>query len=301
MKKLIAQLSYQFKDAALLTQALTRTSAIHERVSGAAQRDYQSLELVGDAVLKSTLSALILQDNPSLKESELHDTLQPLIRNDGCILKIADKLKIDAFLIRGNSEAVVTNNMRADAVEAILGAVHLDSIAHSKAQKGVILLIQRLWGSYLPAKQKVIRIPVQATPSIQIATTTVSTSDVSTASSAPEKATTTTPSLPTPPSPPTQRMFSNISTTVSPEKYAQDLTDVSNINRKKNGKVGDTALMAIMRKKTLRPTNEIPKAQALIKLGALWTAANNKGETAESLAGNHNAEVIASVRSCKPN
>ena len=165
MRELMNKLGYSFKDEELLRRALTRRSAIEERVrlrggltrrsaieervKGAADNDYQSLEFVGDAALKPVVTFLLFKNDPRITQSSLDEKVRPLIANDGVMLRIARELNIDSYLIKGEGEREVTDKMRVDAVEAILGAVYLDSMLHTKGKKSFIVVIQKLWSPFM--------------------------------------------------------------------------------------------------------------------------------------------------------
>ena len=165
MKTLMKKIGYQFKNENLLRQALTRQSAVHEAVAAADSRDYQALEVVGDAQIKAVLSILILEKNPLLTAEELNAQLVPLIANTGVMIPIAGTLTIDSYLIKGAGETHITDKMRVDAVEAIIGAVALDSKNNKKGPLALYRVIQKLWAPYVPCLTPVAKVAASSSKS----------------------------------------------------------------------------------------------------------------------------------------
>lgn len=90
-----------------------------------------------------------------------------------------------------------------------------------------------------------------------------------------------------------QKIFSGVNNgNLSPTQFEEDVKKARNINDRNIGDKGDTALMMLLRKKTLNPEHDIPKINILLKHGASLTAMNNKGENAQLLAEkNHTSEI----------
>ncbi len=59
MQQLQKELGYNFKNEKWLVQALTTQNAIQEKVSGAAEHSYQTLEFLGDAALQYSISKIL--------------------------------------------------------------------------------------------------------------------------------------------------------------------------------------------------------------------------------------------------
>jgi len=165
LKKLEKKLGYHFQNKALLKQALTRQSAIEEKLPEATQNSYQALEFLGDAAIKFALARLIIQKNPELTEAELHDKTTALIGNKEVLPEIAEKLQLPNLLLRGAGEAEVTQKMKADVLEAVIGAISLDN----ESQKAVMQVIGVLWSSYLSANTTTSTVSQIPQPSQNIA------------------------------------------------------------------------------------------------------------------------------------
>ena len=132
---------YTFKNPELLQEALTHSSFANEhRV-----RSNERLEFLGDSVLGFIMADILFQD-ASLNEGALTRTRSSLVSEEPLAF-LADELNISVCLKRGVGEQknVVTKSMKADMVEAILGAIYMDS----QSIQVVKSVIQNLFTSVL--------------------------------------------------------------------------------------------------------------------------------------------------------
>ncbi len=115
-------LGYSFSDVDLLQQALTHRSA-----PGASN---ERLEFLGDAVLDFVISEVLFHALPDAQEGDLSRLRASLVR-DTSLAGIAVDLDIGEHLILGSGERKTGGHRRqsilADALEALFGAVYLDS------------------------------------------------------------------------------------------------------------------------------------------------------------------------------
>ena len=122
MQKLQKNISYQFKDINLLKQALT-----HRSVS---KKNNERLEFLGDSVLGCVISLEIYQRFPLIDEGQLSRLRSSLVRGQ-TLAKLAKTLNISESLLLGQGElksgGFRRESIQADAFEAILGAIFLDS------------------------------------------------------------------------------------------------------------------------------------------------------------------------------
>lgn len=129
MKELEHNLGYIFKNKELLKQALTRESAIQEKLPNAAKQSYQNLEFIGDAALKHAISIRLFyklqESQEEFTEAELHNCAEKLIGNENVLPQIADSIDLSGFIIKGKGETLITSKMKADILEAILGAIRV--------------------------------------------------------------------------------------------------------------------------------------------------------------------------------
>ena len=115
-------LRYRFQNAELFQQALTHRSAT--------SRNNERLEFLGDAVLDFVVSEAVYLARPEASEGDLSKLRASLVKDD-TLAEIALQLDLGEHLILGSGERKTGGHRResilADALEAIFGAVFLDS------------------------------------------------------------------------------------------------------------------------------------------------------------------------------
>ena len=115
-------LQFRFQNADLLEQALTHRSAT--------RRNNERLEFLGDAVLEFVVSEAVYRIRPDVSEGDLTKLRASLVKEDA-LAEIALELGLGEYLILGSGERKSGGHRResilADALEAIFGAVFLDS------------------------------------------------------------------------------------------------------------------------------------------------------------------------------
>jgi ribonuclease-3 len=122
LKSLSLQLDYSFRNEALLTEALTHRSA--------ASINNERLEFLGDGILNFIIAASLFEHYPDINEGDLSRLRASLVNRDS-LADIAKSLDLGQYIKLGSGELKSGGRRRdsilADAVEAILGAVYLDS------------------------------------------------------------------------------------------------------------------------------------------------------------------------------
>ena len=120
--KLSKQLDYYFNDEALLLNALTHRSA--------GQQNNERLEFLGDAVLGMVIAAELYRRFPDCSEGEMSRLRASLVKGE-TLSELARDLSLGDYLRLGPGElksgGFRRDSILADAFEAILGAVYLDS------------------------------------------------------------------------------------------------------------------------------------------------------------------------------
>ena len=115
-------LDYEFKDARLLELALTHRSTQGD--------NNERLEFLGDAVLGFVVSEVLFRSHPNAPEGDL-SRLRASLVNESALADIAGELGLGDYLHLGIGERKSGVHRRdsilADALEAIFGAVYLDS------------------------------------------------------------------------------------------------------------------------------------------------------------------------------
>lgn len=115
------KIGYEFKNAALLREALTHSSYAHENDCACNER----LEFLGDAVLELITSARLFAAIPHLSEGELTRMRAGLVCKSS-LDDWAEKNGLKPLLRLGKSIKRPTDSMAADCVEALFGAVFCD-------------------------------------------------------------------------------------------------------------------------------------------------------------------------------
>ena len=122
MDKLQKNISYQFNNLELLKQALT-----HRSVS---KNNNERLEFLGDSILGCVISSELYQRFPLINEGQLSRLRSHLVKGQ-TLAKLAKIINLSETLLMGQGElksgGFRRESIQADAFEAILGAIFLDS------------------------------------------------------------------------------------------------------------------------------------------------------------------------------
>ncbi len=121
-ERLLRRLGYQFSDETLFKQALTHRSA-----SGAHN---ERLEFLGDAILGMVIAEALFEKFPKTDEGKLSRLRSSLVKGK-TLSVIAQEIELGDCLYLGEGEMKTGGYRRgsilADAFEALLGAIYLDS------------------------------------------------------------------------------------------------------------------------------------------------------------------------------
>ncbi|HJL88568.1 MAG: ribonuclease III [SAR324 cluster bacterium] len=150
-QRLCDQIDYQFRDEELLELALTHKS-FTEFESKTGERNNEKLEFLGDAVLDMAISELLMERFPELDEGGLSKFRASLVNEDG-LAHIARKMKLGDSLRMGRGEDLSGGrekpSLLADALEAVLAAIYLDS-RKTEGFSRVSIIIYELYHEELP-------------------------------------------------------------------------------------------------------------------------------------------------------
>ena len=136
------RLGYRFRDSGLLVRALTHSSAIPELRattescggSPAEIQDNERLEFLGDAVLDLLASEYLVEKFPDWSEGQLSRSRAYLV-NAQALVEAARRMRIGEYLRLGRGEEKTGGREKgaivADALEAVVGAIFLDSGLHA--------------------------------------------------------------------------------------------------------------------------------------------------------------------------
>jgi ribonuclease III len=121
-------LGYRFRDLALLEEALTHSSLVNEQKSASPQHN-ERLEFLGDAVLSLVMSEYLASALPQSSEGTLSKLKAQLV-SEASLAQVARRLGLGRHLKLGRGEdrskGREKDSLLADALEAVLAAVHLD-------------------------------------------------------------------------------------------------------------------------------------------------------------------------------
>jgi ribonuclease III len=153
LDELAGTLGYEFADPALLTAALTHTSAN----SGTGANAYQRLEFLGDRVLGLLVADMLYRRHAAADEGELALRFNSLVRRE-TLAGIAREIFLGRHLVLGAGEAQAGGREKdailADSLEAVLGAVYLDG-----GLDPVRALVERCWGGRIESQLHAPRDP----------------------------------------------------------------------------------------------------------------------------------------------
>lgn len=126
---LCRKLGVTFTDIGLLQQALTHTSYANER-KGDNLLNNERLEFLGDAVLDLIVSEYLFRNFADLPEGELTKARATIVC-EPTLARRAGGIGFGQYLLLGKGEAASGGRERisilADAFEAVIGAIYLDS------------------------------------------------------------------------------------------------------------------------------------------------------------------------------
>ena len=122
-------LGYEFKNKELLVTAMTHSSYAHEK-NLPKTADNERLEFLGDAVLGMVVSKILYDSLGESPEGDL-TRLRASVVCERSLAKISLKSGLNNFLLLGKGEEQSGGRERAgiiaDFIEALIGAVYLDS------------------------------------------------------------------------------------------------------------------------------------------------------------------------------
>jgi ribonuclease-3 len=123
-----SSLGHRFKALALLEEALTHSSLVNEQKTALPQHN-ERLEFLGDAVLSLVMSEYLASTLPQSSEGTL-SKLKAQVVSEASLAQVARRLGLGEHLKLGRGEdrskGREKDSLLADALEAVLAAVHLD-------------------------------------------------------------------------------------------------------------------------------------------------------------------------------
>lgn len=128
-KKFEENIDYEFKNKDLLLMALTHSSYTNEN-----RKQFfcsnERLEFLGDSVLSVVISEFLYGNEKYMAEGDMSKVRSGIVCETSLAL-VSKSIKLDEFLLFGKGEELTGGRNResilADAFEALLGAIYLDS------------------------------------------------------------------------------------------------------------------------------------------------------------------------------
>jgi ribonuclease-3 len=122
------KLGYLFRDPSFLLQALTHRS--HSRTVDNSADSNERLEYLGDSILGMVISEYLYHTYPDYKEGDLTKT-KALLVNEGALSMVGKESGLNMLILLSAEEEKSggrnRNSIISDALEAVIGAIYLDS------------------------------------------------------------------------------------------------------------------------------------------------------------------------------
>jgi ribonuclease-3 len=123
MNKIEEIIGYNFKNKNLLKTALTHSSYSNENNG----ENNERLEFLGDAVLDLIISNYLYRNYKNFKEGDMTKKRAQIVCEHS-LVHFSKKINLQSYILLGNGvEHCIQESIIADAFEALLGAVYLDS------------------------------------------------------------------------------------------------------------------------------------------------------------------------------
>jgi len=149
LRELETALDFRFRDRRPLNLALQHGPFAATR-PGDRRESYERLEFLGDAVLNLVVCDLLYQRFSEAPEGELAK-LRARVVSEPWLARIATALQLGRYLLLGKGEEKsggrTRPSMLADLVEAVLGAIYVDSgfgVAHAVASRWLAEMFEEL-------------------------------------------------------------------------------------------------------------------------------------------------------------
>lgn len=121
-------IQYEFKNKALIRQALSHSSFINE-MKRTGMESYERLEFLGDAVLELITSEFLYENYKDLTEGQL-TKLRASIVCEFTLSSVAEQLHLGDYVLLSKGEEITGGRNRSsilcDLFESVLGAIYLD-------------------------------------------------------------------------------------------------------------------------------------------------------------------------------
>ncbi len=154
MQPLESRIQYKFRNSLLMAEALTHPSLAYE--SQKPHFDNQRLEFLGDAVLQLIVTQELFKRFPDGTEGQL-TKLRSRVVSRRALARFALAIHLGDYVLLGKGEEATGGRRRlstlADAFEALIGAVYLDS-GPEQACALVLRLFETEMGNMITSPQE---------------------------------------------------------------------------------------------------------------------------------------------------
>ncbi len=132
-KKVEKDLQYRFENEYLLERALTRKAHAEEQKHLIEIEHQEDLATLGDAVLRSVLTELLIRTGVETKGRITEERVE--LEKNETLARMARDMGLDELMIPGRGERLTEvdqgESALATTLEALVGAIHLDGQYHS--------------------------------------------------------------------------------------------------------------------------------------------------------------------------
>ncbi len=143
LEEFCSNLKLRFKDYSFLDLAFHHRSYSNENTSHKIYNN-ERLEFLGDSVLGLATASFLYSDMAQNKEGDLAKIKSNVVSEQSLALIAVQKMHIDKYLVLGKGEELSGGRQKkailADAVEAVIGALYIDS-GYEAAENLVLELI----------------------------------------------------------------------------------------------------------------------------------------------------------------
>ncbi len=149
MTPLETTLGYTFENTDLITQALTHPSFFSAKKERLKINHFERLEFIGDRILGVIMGTWLYKEFSTAPEGELSRRLAHLVRRE-TLAQISEEMGINIHLKYSRADEKNQSQwltLLADACEALIGAIYLDSGLASCER-----IIKKFWASLIHAK-----------------------------------------------------------------------------------------------------------------------------------------------------
>ena len=141
LETLSNKIGYKFVNESLLATAMRHSSWTSENVGFESN---ERLEFLGDSVIGFVIADIMFRRYPEFNEGKLTD-LRKIVVNMTALSRVATQLGLGEFVLLGRGEAAggghAKSSILANALEAVFGAVYLDSNASRVYEVVQVLLV----------------------------------------------------------------------------------------------------------------------------------------------------------------